>query len=253
MRVRTAASIVVLGSLLTWALPAFAQEPAQATAPSFAGTLRDPDGRPVPNVDIVLAQSGRAARRSRTDASGAFVFTGVAAGDYDFESPLAGFIKRYPITVGAGDRLPLDVMLQVGEVTEQITVASRKGMPPPPPPARVPTTLQPYMPIPPPAYEPEADSCQRPEASACLKPAIRIADVPPAVPIGREGDAATVLIDAEIGSDGVVQGARVSSSTDSQFAAAVLDAVRQWRFIPTRLNGHPVSTTIRITVNFVNR
>jgi TonB family protein len=224
----------------------------QLSPSTFAGTLRDPDGRPVPNVDVVLAQSGKAARRARTDASGTFLFTNVPPGDYDFESSVAGFVKRYPVEVRTGDRTEFDVLLQVSQVTETITVASRKGLPAPAPQPRVPTALRPYTPPPLPAYEPEADSCSRPEAAACLKPPIRVADVSPAVPIGREGDAATVVIEGEIGTDGTIN-PRLSESTDSQFSAAAMDAVRQWRFVPARLNGHPVSTTLRVTIHFVNR
>ena len=242
------ASILVLVSLLTLALPAAAQV---STPPAFTGTLRDPDGRPVPNVDVTLAQSGRVAGRARTDAAGAFVFTGVAPGAYDFQSSIAGFVKGYPITVQAGQQSELDILLQVAEVTETISVASRKGLPPPPAAPRIPTPLM--APTPAPSYDAEPDSCRRPDASACLKPAIKIVDVPLAVPIGREGEAATVVIEGEIGTDGVMRGARVSNSTDSQFSVAAMDAVRQWRFIPTRLNGNPVSTTIRVTIQFVNR
>jgi protein TonB len=33
-------------------------------------------------------------------------------------------------------------------------------------------------------------------------------------------------------------------------AQAVVDAVQQWRFTPTRLNGEPVPVVMTVTVNF---
>lgn len=75
-------------------------------------------------------------------------------------------------------------------------------------------------------------------------------DVRPVVPAGREGEIATVIIEAEVGVDGKVEGARVTKPVDAPFAKAGLDAVNQWLFTPTRLNGNPVKVTMTVTINF---
>jgi protein TonB len=49
--------------------------------------------------------------------------------------------------------------------------------------------------------------------------------------------------------DGSVVGAEVLRSVLFLDQAA-LDAVRQWRFTPTRLNGEPVAVIMTVTVNF---
>ena len=59
----------------------------------------------------------------------------------------------------------------------------------------------------------------------------------------------TVLIEATIGADGKVHNARVLRSVAALDQAA-LDAVRQWEYEPSRLNGMAVAVTMVIVVTF---
>jgi TonB family protein len=58
-----------------------------------------------------------------------------------------------------------------------------------------------------------------------------------------------VTLNTVVGEDGRVRSATVLSG-DSTLAAAALDAVRQWRFKPYRVNGRAREFTTQITVNF---
>lgn len=58
-----------------------------------------------------------------------------------------------------------------------------------------------------------------------------------------------VLLDAVISQDGAVQEVRVVKS-QPLFDAAAVEAVRQWRFTPTMLNGQPVPVVMTVTVVF---
>ncbi len=60
----------------------------------------------------------------------------------------------------------------------------------------------------------------------------------------REG---TVELHAIIATDGSVSSLQFLSG-DALFAQSALDAVRQWRYKPTILNGHPVEVDTHITV-----
>jgi protein TonB len=106
--------------------------------------------------------------------------------------------------------------------------------PPPPPPARSPAS-------PAPVVRPGGD-IQRPA---------KIKDVPPVYP--RIAQAARVqgfvIIEATIGPTGTVQDARILRSVPLLDAAA-LEAVRQWEYTPTLLNGMPVAVLMTITINF---
>ena len=58
-----------------------------------------------------------------------------------------------------------------------------------------------------------------------------------------------VIIEATIGEDGQVTNARILRSVPLLDQAA-LDAVRQWQYMPTMLNGVPVPVIMTVTVNF---
>ena len=65
---------------------------------------------------------------------------------------------------------------------------------------------------------------------------------------GREG---VVPIEAIIGRDGTVTTVRVlSAQVHPDFAIAAVDAVRQWRFSPTLLNGAPIEVVMTVSVTF---
>lgn len=57
-----------------------------------------------------------------------------------------------------------------------------------------------------------------------------------------------VKLHVTIGTDGAISSA--SSIGDTALASAALDAVRQWRYKPTTMDGHPIETEADITVVF---
>jgi TonB family protein len=79
----------------------------------------------------------------------------------------------------------------------------------------------------------------------------RIKNVNPVYPADARtaGVQGTVVIEATIGSDGHVRDAVVRRSIP-QLDAAALDAVRQWEFRPTVVNGRAVPIIMTVTVNF---
>ena len=58
-----------------------------------------------------------------------------------------------------------------------------------------------------------------------------------------------VIIEATIGPDGTVQNTRLLRSIPLLDQAAI-DAVKQWVFTPTLLNGQPVPVIMTVTVQF---
>ncbi len=79
----------------------------------------------------------------------------------------------------------------------------------------------------------------------------RVRDVAPVYPaIARNnGIRGMVILEAVIAEDGRVRDVRVLRSIQLLDQAAI-DAVRQWRFTPTLLNGVPVPIVMTVTVNF---
>jgi TonB family protein len=84
-----------------------------------------------------------------------------------------------------------------------------------------------------------------------IMPPKKIKDVPPVYPAVAQSAhvSGAVTIEATIGTDGKVVDAKVVHSIPMLDQAA-LDAVRQWEYLPTMLNGVPVPVLVTVTVNF---
>ena len=84
-----------------------------------------------------------------------------------------------------------------------------------------------------------------------IKPPVKTRDVRPVYPSIAQSARVqgVVIIEATIGPDGTVQDARILRSIPLLDDAA-LDAVRQWEFSPTLLNGAPVPVIMTVTVQF---
>ena len=84
-----------------------------------------------------------------------------------------------------------------------------------------------------------------------VAPPKKIKDVRPVYPQVALATQArgTVILDVTIGTDGKVQDAKVIHSV-SQLDLAALEAVRQWEYEPTRINGALVALIMTVVVNF---
>jgi TonB family protein len=84
-----------------------------------------------------------------------------------------------------------------------------------------------------------------------IRPPIKIKDVAPVYPAIARSARVTgaVTVEATIGEDGKVADARVVKSVPMLDQAA-LDAVRQWEYRPTLLNGVPVPVVVTVVINF---
>ena len=84
-----------------------------------------------------------------------------------------------------------------------------------------------------------------------IDPPRKIKDFKPAYPanalVGQHRG--TVIIEATIGVDGKVQDATIINSVPALDHAA-LHAVRQWEFVPARMNGAPIAVIITVLVQF---
>jgi len=118
----------------------------------------------------------------------------------------------------------------VGGVTGGL-VGGLEAAPPPPPP-----------PPPPPAPV---------RVGGAIKPPTKTKDVRPVYPAIAQSARVqgVVIIEATIGPNGTVEDAKVLRSIPLLDQAA-LDAVKQWTFTPTQLNGQPVPVIMTVTVNF---
>ncbi len=227
-----AAVAAALGILLGVSLAAAGFTTAQTTPLPLVGVVYDTSGGVLPGVTITLTDADSAIESAITNAAGRFQIPVVAPGQYVLEAAMPGFHQlRQAMDLRKAEDWDRAITLQVGQLREQVNVRAARlapGAPQPggPRPVRV---------------------------GGNVRVPRKLVDVRPVYPesmqeAGREG---SVPIEALIGVDGSVQSVRVlSADIHPDFATAAVDAVRQWQFSPTLLNGKPVEVVINVTVTF---
>ena len=106
-----------------FALTAF----AQGGTSTVRGTVKDPQGNVVAGANVKLISVGTAAERSATTSEeGVFGFEAVQVGDYRLEVEAGGFKKGVVTDIHAliASPVTLDVQLEIGNVTESVTVST---------------------------------------------------------------------------------------------------------------------------------
>jgi hypothetical protein len=95
---------------------------------SIRGTVEDSSGGVLPGATVTLANAGtRSMQTQVTDDRGGYLFTGLFPGNYDLKVELSGF-KTYEqkgISVSPQDTRGIDVRLEVGEMSETVTVTTQ--------------------------------------------------------------------------------------------------------------------------------
>ena len=107
---------------LVLALPVAAR--AQVTSADIVGRVTDATGAVLPGATVTIENVGtHEIRTLPTNASGEYVFTLLPIGAYTVKIELQGFgTQNSRVPLSAGDRARVDAKLQLGAVTEQITV-----------------------------------------------------------------------------------------------------------------------------------
>jgi TonB family protein len=229
---RAIAAIAVL--LVAVTLPIAALRGAQAVPAALTGSVYDPTGAVIPGVELVLEDANQFKWTVTTDAAGRFEFAPVRAGKYVLAASLPGFkALRNEFELKNSRDWDRAVTLQVGDLKESISVRETRTV------AARPST------------QPEGARPIR--VGGNIRVPRKLEDVRPIYPAsmraaGREG---VVPIEAIIGRDGTVTSVRVlSAQVHPDFAIAAVDAVRQWRFSPTLLNGAPIEVVMNVSVAF---
>ena len=101
--------------------------PAQSPQATITGTITDPQGARVPGVEVIALRVDTQQRYTGlSSGDGTYVIPALPIGKYEVTASLTGFstFKQAGVVVEVGQRLRLDIRLQVGAVSETVEVTS---------------------------------------------------------------------------------------------------------------------------------
>jgi hypothetical protein len=205
----------------------------------LSGVVKDASGAAVPSARVSLAL-GERQEVTRTNDAGEFRFPGLPAGNWKVQVQKEGFalMELTGLEVKPNEGTRFDPVLYVGSIKETMSVVGRdSSLPPPPPP-----------PPPPAGFTPSPL-----RVGGNVQAAKIITRVPPVYPPDCKAERVqgTVLLMAVIGKDGSILSLRpLNQLVDARLVRAATEAVQQWRYQTTLLNGNPVEILTQIEVNF---
>ncbi len=197
------------------------------SAATITGSVFDPSGASIYNAKVSLSSPDSSVKQDATSgADGKFTFDNLAAGQYFVRVEKPGFAALLrEITVADDSKVERAFSMQTAST---------------PPQAQVPGgSLQSTDPI-------------RLRRGGEAMQAMLIDKVQPVYPPAAKaaGIQGTVQIEAVILKDGTPGELTIVSSPNDQLSEASLEAVRQWRYSPTLLNGQAVEVVTRVVINF---
>src|SRR5690242_2272206 len=125
-KVRTAKSLLTLAIVAlclgaSWCASASAQ-----TTGSISGTVKDPSGSVIPDIAMICRNVETGVQQNgTTNVDGVYVFPTLPVGHYEIETFRPGFkpYKRSGLVIDVGTKLQIDITLEMGEQSDQVTVS----------------------------------------------------------------------------------------------------------------------------------
>jgi TonB family protein len=256
----TRKAITLAATALIVATASLVTAPAQTGNAEIMGIVKDPSGARVPGIQVVLSR-GSAQETVRTNAEGAFNFSGIPDGTYSLKVMAPGFKLLEIPDVAANGSTPafVDLSLEVGAISERITITAQ-GQPRQQP--TIPSTALQQQGSKPRTISFASVSVNRPVPAARpqripiggnIRPSKLIKSPRPEYPahLAAQGVEGTVLLEAVIGTSGQMVNIRArNSQVHPELIQAAIDAIRQWQYEPTLLNGKAVEIVTTLTVDF---
>jgi TonB family protein len=204
----------------------------QAGPLPFTGTAYDPSGAVLPGVVMTMEDANGNRAAATTDRTGRFEFGVVPPGKYRLAmTSLPGFQSAtHEITLQEPRQWDVNLTFQVGTLQERITVTEQRPAGTPTPANREPVRI-----------------------GGNIKPPRKLVDVRPIYPPAMRdaGIDGLVSLNALIDTEGKVASVRLAGSqAHPELAKAAIEAVRQWQFSSTLLNGEKVEVLMTVTVAF---
>jgi TonB family protein len=222
--------------------------PGQNLSGKFTGTVFDISDATVPNATIVMTNHKANSHQccdtvdmTVSDARGNFVFNALPSGEYEMKVLKPGFATYLApqVVLEPGRDLARNAKLQMGVLTDTVDVQAEGSL-------KAAQVAE--------AAEAEANAkAMRIRIGGNVEAAKVITRVQPIYPESAKaaGVQGTVLLHAIVGMKGQPLALQVlNSQVNPDLARAAVEAVSQWRYQPTLLNGEPVEIDTTIQVKF---
>jgi TonB family protein len=209
---------------------------AQNLAGKVAGTIHDPSGLSVANATVIMSNhTANTIDMTTSDRDGNFSFKALPSGEYELKVMKPGFqVYRLPqVNLGSGSDFSQNISLEIGTIVEEIQV--------------VPTGTKQPLPV------GATGKPSRLRLGGEIEAAKIVSKVQPVYPDAARsaGISGTVILHAVISMEGKPLSLRVmNSQIDPDLARSAVEAVSQWRYTPTLLNGDPIEVDTTIAVNY---
>jgi hypothetical protein len=128
---RARARVLAVGLVAIAIITAAAPASAQVLYGSVTGSVTDSQGAIIPGVTVTITnKENNLTRETTTNAEGNYNIGNVLPGVYDVKTALQGFreVIRQNVPVSVGQVSRVDVVLEVGALTETVTVESRSEL-----------------------------------------------------------------------------------------------------------------------------
>src|SRR5688572_21294239 len=123
--IRTCAPVCALALMV--GVPSLA---AQSFQGGLRGAVKDAGGV-IPNVTVTMTNEDTAvSRETMSNDAGEYVFVAVPPGSYAVKAVLGGYktFESKGISIGTQQFITLDLVMEVGEVAEEITVTAQRPL-----------------------------------------------------------------------------------------------------------------------------
>ncbi len=211
--------------------------PAQIAGASLAGVVKDASGATVPRAAVTLLEMGSDRKEfAITNDTGEFLFSPLQEGLYAVQVAKPGFarLEQKGIEVSAARPARVDIVLNVGKVQETLTISAEGNKPTG---VAVASGAPKRIRV--------GGSVQATKIEKMVQP-----KYPPECK--TQGIEGTVLLRGTIGRDGAILNLEpINKLVDQRLVGEAMEAVRQWRYQPTLLNGEPVEVITEIQINFI--
>ena len=204
---------------------------AALSAATITGSVFDPSGVAISDAKVSLSEPDTSLKQATTStANGKFSFDGLPAGQYILRIEKPGYVallREFTLRQSSNVDRGFNMQLPPSQIDVQAKGKEAEAMP-------------------------QSGETKRLRVRGEFMESKLVNKVQPVYPVSAKaaGIQGTVLLETVVLKDGTAGEITVLSSPNEDLSQASLEAVRQWRWSSTLLNGQPIEVMTEVIINF---